>query len=98
VVQSVVSLASALALDLVVEGIETIAERDTLLDLGARTGQGFLYHQPVLWDLARGLLASGGVCAVPADGGYTALASSDAPSPSVSTNLRSQRPSPSVST
>ena len=40
VVQSVVSLASALALDLVVEGIETIAERDTLLDLGARPGPG----------------------------------------------------------
>lgn len=98
VVQSVVALASALALDLVVEGIETIAERDTLLDLGADKGQGFLYHQPVLWDAARALLESGGVCAVPANGDYTGLASSDAPSPSASTNLRSHRPSPSVST
>ena len=98
VVQSVVSLASALSLDLVVEGIETIAERDTLLDLGARTGQGFLYRQPLLWDAARELLESGGVCAVSADSDYTGLASSEAPSPSVSTNLTSQRPSPSVST
>ena len=94
--QSVVSLASALALDLVVEGIETIAERDTLLDLGARTGQGFLYHQPVLRDVARELLESGGVCEV-SPGGYTGLESSAAPSPSASTSVRSQRPSPSVS-
>ncbi|WP_445167814.1 putative bifunctional diguanylate cyclase/phosphodiesterase [Mycolicibacterium sp. Dal123E01] len=98
VVQSVVSLAEALSLDLVVEGIETTAERDTLLDLGARKGQGFLYHLPVLEDLARKLLESGGVCVVPADGDYTALASSEAPSPSLSTSLISQRPSPSVST
>ena len=97
VVQSVVSLASALALDLVVEGIETIAERDTLLDLGARTGQGFLYDQPLLWDAARELLESGGVCAVSAGSDYTGLASSAAPSPSASTSVRSQRPSPSVS-
>lgn len=98
VVQSVVALASALSLDLVVEGIETVAERDTLLELGADKGQGFLYHRPVLWDEARALLESGGVCTVPADGGYTGVASSEAPSPSASTNLRSQRPSPSVST
>ncbi|EHB55076.1 diguanylate cyclase/phosphodiesterase [Mycolicibacterium rhodesiae JS60] len=98
VVQSVVSLASALALDLVVEGIETMAERDTLLDLGARVGQGFLYHQPLRWDAARELLESGGVCVVPAVGDHTGPASSEAPSPSVSTNVTSQLPSPSVST
>ncbi|MCV7174243.1 putative bifunctional diguanylate cyclase/phosphodiesterase [Mycolicibacterium sphagni] len=98
VVQSVVSLASALALDLVVEGIETVAERDTLLDLGARKGQGFLYHQPVLCDLARALLETGGVCAVPAESSYSALAASAVPSPSLSVNVRSQLPSPSVST
>ena len=98
VVKSVVSLASALALDLVVEGIETIAERDTLLDLGARQGQGFLYHLPVQRDLARELLESGGVCVVSPDGGYSGAASSAAPSPSASTNSRSHRPSPSVST
>jgi diguanylate cyclase (GGDEF)-like protein len=98
VVQSVVSLASALALDLVVEGIETLAERDTLLDLGTVKGQGFLYHQPVLWDAARALLESGGVCVPSSAGGYSGLASSAAPSPSPSTSVRSQRPSPSVST
>ncbi|KDE99876.1 hypothetical protein Y900_013250 [Mycolicibacterium aromaticivorans JS19b1 = JCM 16368] len=98
VVQSVVALARALSLDLVVEGIETIAERDTLLDLGADKGQGFLYHHPVLWDAARALLESGGVCPVPSDGGYTGLASSENPSPSESTTVTSQLPSPSVST
>ncbi|MCX2929303.1 EAL domain-containing protein [Mycobacterium sp. CVI_P3] len=98
VVQSVVSLASALDLDLVVEGIETVAERDTLLDLGARIGQGFLYHQPVLWDLARQLLESGGVCALSSDGDQSGRASSAEPSPSASISFRSQRPSPSVST
>ncbi|GAY18658.1 bifunctional diguanylate cyclase/phosphodiesterase [Mycobacterium sp. shizuoka-1] len=98
VVQSVVSLASALSLDLVVEGIETVAERDTLLDLGARTGQGFLYHQPLPWDAARELLVSGGVCVATPCADHTAAASSAAPSPSASTSARSQLPSPSVST
>lgn len=47
VVQSVVSLTNALALDLVVEGIETPVERDTLIEMGARKGQGFLFHRPM---------------------------------------------------
>ncbi len=68
VVQSVVALAKALALDLVVEGVETVAERDALIDMGAVKGQGFLYHPPMDWAAARQLLETGGVCAVPAGG------------------------------
>ncbi len=68
VVQSVVTLAKALALDLVVEGVETVAERDALIDMGAVKGQGFLYHRPMDWAAARHLLETGGVCAVPAGG------------------------------
>ena len=64
--QSVVALAKALALDLVVEGVETVAERDALLNMGAVNGQGFLYHRPMDWAAARHLLETGGVCAVPA--------------------------------
>lgn len=66
VVQSVVSLAKALALDLVVEGVETITVRDALIEVGASKAQGFLYHRPMDWSAARRLLESGGVCAVPA--------------------------------
>ena len=66
VVQSVVALAKALALDLVVEGVETGAERDALIDMGAVKGQGFLYHRPMEWAAACSLLETGGVCAVPA--------------------------------
>ena len=64
VVESVVSLAKALALDLVVEGVETLAERDALIAVGARKGQGFLYERPMTFAAARELLQAGGICAV----------------------------------
>jgi EAL domain-containing protein (putative c-di-GMP-specific phosphodiesterase class I) len=65
VVQSVVALANALAPDLVIEGVETVAERDALIDIGAVKGQGFLYHRPMDLAAARDLLET---CAVPAGG------------------------------
>ena len=65
VVRSVVSLANALALDLVVEGVETVAEHDALVGMGARKGQGFLYRRPMEFADAYELLQSGGLCAVP---------------------------------
>lgn len=64
VVQSVVALAKALALDLVVEGVETIAERDTLIAMGAMHAQGFLYRRAMTFDAARELLEAGGVCSI----------------------------------
>ncbi|BBY84829.1 putative bifunctional diguanylate cyclase/phosphodiesterase [Mycolicibacterium tokaiense] len=65
VVQSVVALTNALDLDLVVEGIETLAERAALLEMGARKGQGFLYRRPMSLDEARQLLQEGAVCDLP---------------------------------
>ena len=99
VVQSVVALAKALALDLVVEGVETVAERDALIDMGAVKGQGFLYHRPMDW--AAGTPTAGGRRGVRGARGRVAItraAASAEPSPSVSISLTSQRPSPSVST
>ncbi len=72
VVQSMVSLANALALDLVVEGIETLAERDALRAMGVRKGQGFLYRRPMEFADALLLLESGGVCTVAAAEGAPA--------------------------
>ena len=47
VVSSVLSLAATLRLQTVAEGIETTAQLDELLVLGARLGQGFLFDRPV---------------------------------------------------
>lgn len=63
VVQSVVALARALALDLIVEGVETFTERDALIAMGALHGQGFLYDRAMTFSAAQQLLESGGVCA-----------------------------------
>lgn len=41
--QAVAGIAHALGLDVVAEGIESSAQRDFLLGLGIRTGQGFLF-------------------------------------------------------
>ncbi|SBS78461.1 Diguanylate cyclase/phosphodiesterase [uncultured Mycobacterium sp.] len=68
VVRSVVSLANALALDLVVEGVETLAERDALIEMGVRKGQGFLFDRPMEFAAAQRLLETGGVCAVDTSG------------------------------
>ena len=65
VVESVVALANALALDLVIEGVETLTERDALLAAGATKGQGFLFSHPMPLAAARELLESGATCAAP---------------------------------
>jgi diguanylate cyclase (GGDEF)-like protein len=52
IVESVVLLASALSLDLVMEGVETLAERGALEDLGVRRGQGWLFGRPMTVDAA----------------------------------------------
>ncbi len=46
VVRSVLNLASELATDVVSEGIEVPAERDTLAALGCRLFQGYLFGKP----------------------------------------------------
>jgi EAL domain-containing protein (putative c-di-GMP-specific phosphodiesterase class I)/ActR/RegA family two-component response regulator len=46
VVQSMVELCRGLCMSVVCEGVETQAERDTLLRIGAELMQGFLYARP----------------------------------------------------
>jgi EAL domain-containing protein (putative c-di-GMP-specific phosphodiesterase class I) len=46
IVASVLSLGRDLDLSVVAEGIETVEERDALLDLGCVYGQGFLFSRP----------------------------------------------------
>lgn len=69
VVQSVVTLANALALELVVEGVETCAERDALLAMGVAKGQGFLFDRPMAFSDAFRLVQSGAACGVPSEAG-----------------------------
>lgn len=45
-VQSIISLADALGLSVVAEGIETIEQADMLLSLGCRRAQGFYFAKP----------------------------------------------------
>lgn len=46
VVRLVVGLGRELGLDVVAEGVETEAQRDALVALGCRYGQGFLFARP----------------------------------------------------
>ncbi len=46
VVRAIVTLAGALGLEVIAEGIETLEQRDALVELGCSLGQGFLYAYP----------------------------------------------------
>lgn len=58
VAAAVVNLATGLGLEVVAEGIETEAQRTSLLALGCRHGQGFLLARPLPEDQARDFLAA----------------------------------------
>jgi diguanylate cyclase (GGDEF)-like protein/PAS domain S-box-containing protein len=45
--RAILSLAEALGLDTVAEGIEVDAQRETLLGLGCKTGQGYVFGKPM---------------------------------------------------
>ncbi len=45
--RAILSLAQALGLDTVAEGIEVEAQREILLGLGCRTGQGYMFGKPM---------------------------------------------------
>ncbi len=47
VLNSVVEIARGLGMSIVVEGIETLGQRDIVNSIGAHTGQGFLFGRPV---------------------------------------------------
>ena len=46
-ISSVLSLARELNIGVVIEGIETVEQRDTLITLGCETGQGYLLARPM---------------------------------------------------
>jgi diguanylate cyclase (GGDEF)-like protein len=45
-VRAILALASTLGIDTIGEGIETLAQRDILFELGCQFGQGYFYGQP----------------------------------------------------
>jgi diguanylate cyclase (GGDEF)-like protein/PAS domain S-box-containing protein len=56
VAEMVTSLGAALRLTVIAEGIETTGQRETLLAMGCRYGQGYLFSRPVPDDQATALL------------------------------------------
>ena len=56
IVKAILDLASALDLQVVAEGIETEQQRDVLLDMGCKIGQGYWFSKPVAADVATAML------------------------------------------
>jgi EAL domain-containing protein (putative c-di-GMP-specific phosphodiesterase class I) len=56
IVRAILAMADSLGLDVVAEGIEQIDQRDALLDLGCRRGQGYLFGPPLSASDATSLL------------------------------------------
>ena len=46
VIRAIVALAGSLGIELIAEGVETLAQRDRLMELGCTYAQGFLYGRP----------------------------------------------------
>lgn len=68
IVAATIGLARGLELDLVAEGVETVAQRDALLALGCRHFQGFLFARPQAAEHEAALFAPAGLdcCGAPA--------------------------------
>jgi diguanylate cyclase (GGDEF)-like protein/PAS domain S-box-containing protein len=56
VASAIISMAAQLGLTAIAEGIETAEQRDTLLEMGCRYGQGYLFSRPVPADQALALI------------------------------------------
>ncbi|MFN0284977.1 MAG: EAL domain-containing protein [Kineosporiaceae bacterium] len=67
-VSLVLGLAGPLRVEVLVEGVETRAQRDLLVDLGCRRAQGYLFARPSPAATIDALLARGGVLAPDAAG------------------------------
>jgi EAL domain-containing protein (putative c-di-GMP-specific phosphodiesterase class I) len=50
IVEAVIGLAKVLDLDVVAEGVETRSQLELLREMGCRTGQGFLFSEPLAAD------------------------------------------------
>ncbi|HHH39230.1 MAG TPA: EAL domain-containing protein [Sedimenticola sp.] len=65
-VETIVSMARGMGLGLVAEGVETVAQRELLRDLGCAMVQGFLYSRPLSTDRIQALLVEERVSRLPA--------------------------------
>jgi len=59
IVETILALAKSLGLRVVAEGIETLGQRDRLLQLGCRIGQGYLFAHALEGSVATRLLRGG---------------------------------------
>ena len=57
IVRTTIALAQNLALEIIAEGVETIEQRDMLVELGCHNMQGFLYSRPIPPDALAALVA-----------------------------------------
>lgn len=58
IVKTVIGIAAAVGGDVVADGVERPAERDALLEMGCRIGQGFYYSMPLSPEDLEWLLAN----------------------------------------
>ena len=58
-IRSILNLSATLRLETIAEGIETSDQRQALLDLGAKSGQGYLFARPMRADALGKLLGQG---------------------------------------
>ena len=59
IVAAVASMGQALGIQVLAEGVETVAQRDVLLGLGCDTGQGYHFSRPVPAADLQGLITQG---------------------------------------
>jgi len=66
----VVHLQNSAGMRVVIEGVERLEQRQTLLNLGCRLGQGFLFSKPIQAEQLDQLLkAAGRICSRPPEQG-----------------------------
>jgi len=58
IVETIIILGHALGMDVIAEGVETIAQKNKLKSLGCEYGQGYLFAKPLHQDQATALLES----------------------------------------
>jgi EAL domain-containing protein (putative c-di-GMP-specific phosphodiesterase class I)/GGDEF domain-containing protein len=58
-VAGILQIAASLGTDVVAEGVERTSERDVLVELGCRLGQGYLYSRPVGLAQAQAMILAG---------------------------------------